>query len=248
LRAAFRGPRLSLRRVSYRSLTWRSQGSPGPIPVLPLFTHQHPRRSALPCDAHAPSENPRPYFRSWRLKMKDREPALPLRRLKLVASRSRSSGMTGSTLVFFATCWTSVNRLKRYFRLARLFPVTLLSFLPSFQLRRGPGHGSRIDQVRSLDKTARGCHSGPYHQGTFGRNPVSGPACHYVLAKNLTKFSRAHCFKRNGWRSSLYMSALHPAPCLPIFDSDHFSVQCRRLHRLGRPLQDRFLLGWAHHA
>ena len=33
-----------------------------------------------------------------------------------------------------------------------------------------------------------------------------------VPAKNLTKIFRAHCFKRNGWRSSLYMSVLCPIP------------------------------------
>ena len=43
-------------------------------------------------------------------------------------------------------------------------------------------------------------------------------------SKNLTKIFRAHCFKRNGWRSSLYMSVLCPILFfhLPISGPDRF--------------------------
>lgn len=111
-----------------------------------------------------------------------------------------------------------------HFRPRRLISLRLLPppLSPLFVLKGRLSHGLRLTQPRTFHKTTRGCHSGPHHQGAFGRDSVSASWSPSCASKNLTKIFRAHCFKRNGWRSSLYMSVLRPIFHFPFSGSDRF--------------------------
>ena len=126
-------------------------------------------------------------------------------------------------------------------RSRRLVPLTFVPFPSSLFNFRRFRHGPEFSQVHSFNKTTRSHRSRPYNQRTFGSNSVSVHLSSSVQEKSKQIILSPHCFKRNGYRSFLYVFV--PFSVCVGFDLNDLPVQHWRLDRLGRPIQGHFLLG-----